>query len=108
MMSQHINEACAHAGLIQEKDALNVESLVLGFVQVQVYNRGLIDAPFRLSRPDTTFGRCFSFRPKEGVVPSGACQAVQVTFCSPVLGTFTEDLLLTVSGEPQPLTVTFR
>ncbi|XP_032378415.1 hydrocephalus-inducing protein [Etheostoma spectabile] len=36
-----------------------------------VNNRGLIDAPFRLSSPNTTFGRCFSFSPVEGVVPTG-------------------------------------
>ncbi|XP_029289106.1 hydrocephalus-inducing protein homolog [Cottoperca gobio] len=76
--------------------------------KVQVYNEGLIDAPFRLSSPDTTFGRCFSFSPEEGVVPSGACQIVEVTFHSCILGTFSEGLLLTVTGQPQPLTVTFR
>lgn len=71
-------------------------------------NLGLIDAPFRLSSPDTTFGRCFSFSPEEGVVPSGACQTVEVTFHSHILGTFSEDLLLTVTGQPQPITLTFR
>ncbi|XP_026221932.1 hydrocephalus-inducing protein homolog [Anabas testudineus] len=76
--------------------------------EVQVSNRGLIDAPFRLSSPDTSFGRCFSFSPDEGVVPSGACQIVEVTFHSDILGTFSEDLLLTVTGQPQPLTLTFR
>uniref|UniRef100_A0A8D0AXJ9 HYDIN axonemal central pair apparatus protein n=1 Tax=Sander lucioperca TaxID=283035 RepID=A0A8D0AXJ9_SANLU len=50
----------------------------------------------------------FSFSPVEGVVPSGACQIVKVTFHSRILGTFDEDLLLTVTGQPQPLTVTFR
>ncbi|XP_053175951.1 hydrocephalus-inducing protein homolog [Scomber japonicus] len=76
--------------------------------EVLVSNRGLIDAPFRLSSPNTTFGRCFSFSPEEGVVPSGACQIVEVTFHSCILGTFSEDLLLTVTGQPQPLTLTFR
>ncbi|XP_045894223.1 hydrocephalus-inducing protein homolog [Micropterus dolomieu] len=71
-------------------------------------NRGLIDAPFRLSSPDTPFGRCFSFSPEEGVIPSGASQIVGVTFHSRILGTFSEDLLLTVTGQPQPLTLTFR
>ncbi|XP_034061831.1 LOW QUALITY PROTEIN: hydrocephalus-inducing protein homolog [Gymnodraco acuticeps] len=76
--------------------------------EVEMYNKGLIDAPFRMSNPDTTFGRCFSFSPEEGVVSSGAWQIVQVTFQSCILGTFSEDLLLTVTGQPQPLTVTFR
>ncbi|KAM7396206.1 hypothetical protein PAMP_019263 [Pampus punctatissimus] len=76
--------------------------------EVLVSNRGLIDAPFRLSSSNTTFGRCFSFSPEEGVVPSGACLTVEVTFRSCILGTFSEDLLLTVTGQPQPLTLTFR
>ncbi|XP_062413861.1 hydrocephalus-inducing protein-like [Pungitius pungitius] len=76
--------------------------------RVKVRNKGRIDAPFRLSSRDTTIGRCFSFCPEEGVLPSGACQNVEVIFCSHTLGTFTEDLLLTVTGRPQPLTVTFR
>uniref|UniRef100_A0A3Q3KPP0 HYDIN/VesB/CFA65-like Ig-like domain-containing protein n=1 Tax=Monopterus albus TaxID=43700 RepID=A0A3Q3KPP0_MONAL len=76
--------------------------------EVLVSNKGLIDAPFRLSRPDTAFGRCFSFSPEEGVVPVGASQIVEITFHSYILGTFSEDLLLTVTAQPQPLTLTFR
>ncbi|KAK2918189.1 hydrocephalus-inducing protein homolog [Channa argus] len=76
--------------------------------EVLLTNSGLIDAPFKLSSPDTAFGRCFSFHPEEGVVPSGACQIVEVTFHSHVLGTFSEDLLLTVIGQPEPLILTFR
>uniref|UniRef100_A0A3B4XGU3 HYDIN axonemal central pair apparatus protein n=1 Tax=Seriola lalandi dorsalis TaxID=1841481 RepID=A0A3B4XGU3_SERLL len=76
--------------------------------ELLVSNKGLIDSPFKLSSPDTTFGRCFSFSPEEGVVPSGACQIVEVTFHSCNLGTFSEDLLLAVTGQPKPLTLTFR
>ncbi|XP_034542457.1 hydrocephalus-inducing protein homolog isoform X2 [Notolabrus celidotus] len=76
--------------------------------EVLLSNTGLTEAPFRLSSPDTTFGRCFSFSPEEGVIPSGANQIVTVTFHSQILGTFSEDLLLTVTGQPQPLTLTFR
>jgi len=81
---------------------------VLVSLQVQLSNRGLIDAPFRFSGPDTTFGRCFSFSPQEGGVPPGACQIVEVTFHSRILGSFSEDLLLTVTGQPLPLTLSFR
>ncbi|XP_075998117.1 hydrocephalus-inducing protein homolog [Genypterus blacodes] len=76
--------------------------------EVTVSNKGLIDAPFRLSNPNTTFGQYFSFRPQEGVVPPGGCQVVEVTFHCFILGTFLEDLLVTVTGQPQPLTLTFR
>ncbi|XP_028440234.1 hydrocephalus-inducing protein homolog [Perca flavescens] len=92
-------------------DLMDMKNVFVGDTdsyEMEVHNRGLIDAAFRLSSPDTTFGRCFSFSPVEGVVPSGACQIVKVTFHSRILGTFNEDLLLTVTGQPKPLTVTFR
>ncbi|XP_037539075.1 hydrocephalus-inducing protein homolog [Nematolebias whitei] len=76
--------------------------------EVQLSNEGLIDAPFRFLSTDTTFGRCFSFSPEEGVVPPGACQIVEVTFESDNLGTFSENLLLTVTGQPRPPDLTFR
>ncbi|XP_073328914.1 hydrocephalus-inducing protein homolog [Pagrus major] len=90
---------------------MNMKNVFVGdkdYYEVQLSNRGLIDAPFKLSCPDTTFGRCFSPSPEEGVVPSGACQIVEVTFHSRILGTFSEDLLLSVTGQPEPLTLTFR
>uniref|UniRef100_G3PQA6 Abnormal spindle-like microcephaly-associated protein ASH domain-containing protein n=1 Tax=Gasterosteus aculeatus aculeatus TaxID=481459 RepID=G3PQA6_GASAC len=92
-------------------DLMDMQNVVIGdkdYYEVRkLMPKGLIDAPFRLSSRDTTFGRCFSFCPEEGVIPSGACQKVDVIFCGHTLGTFTEDLLLTVTGGPQPLTVTF-
>ncbi|XP_023811732.1 hydrocephalus-inducing protein homolog isoform X1 [Oryzias latipes] len=75
---------------------------------VQMSNVGFIEALFRFSVPDTTFGRCFSISPVEGVVPPGASQNVKVTFQSSNLGTFSEDLLLNVNGQPHPHTLTFR
>ncbi|KAM9351917.1 LOW QUALITY PROTEIN: hydrocephalus-inducing protein homolog [Symphorus nematophorus] len=90
---------------------MNMENVFIGdpwCYEVKLINRGLIDAPFRLSSPDTTFGRCFSLSPEEGVVPSGDCQILEVSFHCPILGTFSEDLLLTVTGQREPLTLTFR
>ncbi|XP_025999986.1 hydrocephalus-inducing protein-like isoform X2 [Astatotilapia calliptera] len=95
--------------LVLNYDGMNLKDLFIGerFRQeVQLSNKGPIDAPFRWSSPDTTFGRCFSFNPEEGVVPSGTCQIVEVSFCSPILGSFFEELLLSVAGQPQPLTFT--
>ncbi|CAI5655386.1 unnamed protein product [Oreochromis niloticus] len=93
--------------LVLNYDGMNLKDLFIGerFRQ-ELSNKGPIDAPFRWSSPDTAFGRCFSFNPEEGVVPSGACQIVEVSFRSPILGSFFEDLLLTVAGQPQPLTFT--
>uniref|UniRef100_A0A3Q2ZZE8 HYDIN axonemal central pair apparatus protein n=1 Tax=Kryptolebias marmoratus TaxID=37003 RepID=A0A3Q2ZZE8_KRYMA len=76
--------------------------------EVQLSNKGPIDSPFRFLSSDTTFGRCFSVSPEEGVVPPRACQIVEVTFQSHILGSFIEDLLLTVTGQPRPPTLTFR
>ncbi|XP_030281249.1 hydrocephalus-inducing protein homolog isoform X1 [Sparus aurata] len=90
---------------------MNMKNVFVGdkdYYEVELSNKGLIDAPFKLSCPDTTFGRCFSSSPEEGVVPPGACQIVEVTFHSCILGTFSEDLLLSVTGQPEPLTLTFR
>lgn len=76
--------------------------------QVLVSNKGLIEAPFRMCCPDTTFGSYFSVSPEEGVLLPGACQVLQVSFSGGTLGAFCEDLLLRVTGQPQPLTLTFR
>ena len=77
-------------------------------VQVLVSNKGLIDAPFKLCCPDTTFGSCFSISPEEGVLAPGASQVLQVSFSSRTLGAFCEDLMLRVEGQPQPPSLTFR
>ncbi|XP_051916753.1 hydrocephalus-inducing protein homolog isoform X2 [Hippocampus zosterae] len=76
--------------------------------EVQLSNNGLIDAPFEFSSPRTTFGQFFSFTPKKGIVCSGAGHVVKITFHSNILGTFSEGLLLSVTGQPQPLILTFR
>ncbi|XP_077566662.1 hydrocephalus-inducing protein homolog isoform X1 [Stigmatopora nigra] len=76
--------------------------------EVQLSNQGLIDAPFELLSPSTPFGQFFSFTPTKGVVCSGASHLVKVTFQSNILGNFSEGLLLTVTGQPLPRTMTFR
>ncbi|XP_013867590.1 hydrocephalus-inducing protein homolog [Austrofundulus limnaeus] len=76
--------------------------------EVQLFNNGPIDAPFRFRSSSSRFGGCFSFSPEEGLVPPGACQAVEVLFQSPTLGRFSEDVLLTVPGQPRPPALTFR
>ncbi|XP_072290521.1 hydrocephalus-inducing protein homolog [Eucyclogobius newberryi] len=90
---------------------MDMKNICIGdndWYEVTLTNKGLIDAPFKMSSPNTTFGHFFSFSPVEAVVPPGACQTVKVTFSSSVLGTFSEDLLLTVKGQPRPQTLTFR
>ncbi|XP_076848184.1 hydrocephalus-inducing protein homolog isoform X3 [Brachyhypopomus gauderio] len=76
--------------------------------EVLMSNKGLIDASYRLVPPSTAMGMCFSFSPAEGMVPPGACHALEVHFSSHTLGTFSEELHFTVEGNPQPLGLTFR
>ncbi|KAG7520061.1 hypothetical protein JOB18_021887 [Solea senegalensis] len=97
--------------LLLNYNQLNMKNVFIGdksCYEVLVSNKGLINAPFKLSCPDTTFGHCFSFSPEEGVIPFGANQSVKITFQSHNLGTFSEDILLTIQGQPKPLTLTFR
>ena len=78
------------------------------FFQVLLSNQGLITAPYSVEGPSSAFGRCFFFCPAEGVVPPGKCHALEVCFSCSTLGNFSEEILLTVIGNPQPLTLTFR
>lgn len=87
---------------------LTIAELNFSLVQVQLANKGLLDAPFRLSRPASRFGGCFCVSPDEGVVPSGRVHTLQVSFTSHVCGSFSEQLLLTVEGNPEVAAVTFR
>uniref|UniRef100_A0A3P8WZA5 HYDIN/VesB/CFA65-like Ig-like domain-containing protein n=1 Tax=Cynoglossus semilaevis TaxID=244447 RepID=A0A3P8WZA5_CYNSE len=90
---------------------MNMKNVFMGdrnCYEVLLSNKGLIDASFKFSRPDTFYGRCFSFSPEGGVIPFGSSMTVRVTFQSHTLGTFSEELLLTVEGQPELLTLTFR
>uniref|UniRef100_A0A3B4CPM5 HYDIN/VesB/CFA65-like Ig-like domain-containing protein n=1 Tax=Pygocentrus nattereri TaxID=42514 RepID=A0A3B4CPM5_PYGNA len=91
-------------------DQLDMGSIFIGSKHsYEVFlNKGLIDAPYRLVPPSTAMGLCFSFNPTEGMVPSGACHALEVRFSSDKLGTFSEEFHFTVVGNPEPLSLTFR
>ncbi|KAI5620965.1 hydrocephalus-inducing protein-like, partial [Silurus asotus] len=92
-------------------DLLDIGNVFIGSkhsYEVLVGNKGLIDAPYKLMPPTTAMGLCFSFIPPEGIVPPGACHALEVHFSSDKLGTFSEEFYFTVLGNPQPLILTFR
>ncbi|XP_028813720.1 hydrocephalus-inducing protein homolog [Denticeps clupeoides] len=76
--------------------------------EVLLTNKGLIDASFMLEPPSTALGLCFSFTPTEGMVPPGACHALEVCFSANTLGVFTEVFHFIALGNPQPFTLTFR
>ncbi|XP_065590283.1 hydrocephalus-inducing protein homolog [Cyrtonyx montezumae] len=73
-----------------------------------LFNKGPIDALFHVVPPTTALGSCFSFVPQEGLVPPGGLQHVHISFCSTILGQFTEELRVGVHGCPQPITLTVR
>lgn len=87
---------------------LAIAELLFSVLQVQLANKGLIDAPFRLSRPANRFGSCFCVSPDDGVVSSGCVHTLEISFISHVCGFFSEQLLLTVKGNPEVVSVTFR
>ncbi|CAH3179307.1 unnamed protein product, partial [Porites evermanni] len=71
--------------------------------EVILCNKGDIDAVFRLVLPNTQFGPQFSFYPSQGIVIPGGYQAIQVCFCSPILGDFNEVFQFEVEGSPEQL-----
>ncbi|XP_030621187.1 hydrocephalus-inducing protein homolog [Chanos chanos] len=92
-------------------DVLDVGNIFIGSkhsYEVLVTNKGLIDACYRLVEPSTAMGLCFSFNPREGRVPPGACHALEVGFTSNILGVFSEEFHFIVVGSPQPAILTFK
>ncbi|KAL0168070.1 hypothetical protein M9458_036292 [Cirrhinus mrigala] len=71
-------------------------------------NKGLIKGVYKLVKPSTELGLCFSFNPSEGMIAPGACQTMEVQFSSDKLGVFSEELHFSVVGNPEPVIVTFR
>ena len=77
-------------------------------LQVVLFNKGVIDAPFKLVPPATAQGSCFSFLPQEGIVLPDGLQVIQISFSSTALGQFTEEFRFSVDGSPAPVTLTVR
>lgn len=63
-------------------------------------NKGFIDAIYSINIPNTTFGKCFSFEPNEGLISPNGYQAINVTFSSGTLGNFNEVFEFTIDGKP--------
>ncbi|XP_070253950.1 hydrocephalus-inducing protein homolog isoform X4 [Myotis yumanensis] len=71
-------------------------------------NKGSIDALFNVIPSTSALGACFVFSPKEGIIKPGGVQAVQISFCSSILGHFEEKFLVSVNGSPEPVKLTIR
>ncbi|XP_068023522.1 hydrocephalus-inducing protein homolog [Melanerpes formicivorus] len=76
--------------------------------EVILHNKGAIHASFSLVPPTTALGPCFSFSPCQGLLLPDEFQVIQVCFCPPVLGHFTEEFRFSVEGCPEPVTLTVR
>ncbi|XP_014384628.1 PREDICTED: hydrocephalus-inducing protein homolog [Myotis brandtii] len=71
-------------------------------------NKGSIDALFNVIPSTSALGACFVFSPKEGIIKPSGVQAVQISFCSSILGHFEEKFLVSVNGSPEPVKLTIR
>nr|XP_006823299.1 PREDICTED: hydrocephalus-inducing protein homolog [Saccoglossus kowalevskii] len=92
-------------------DELDMGNIFVGSThsyEVVMTNRGDIDAIYNLNSTVSTFGPKFSFNPSEGIVLPGGHQAIQINFCSPLLGDFNEDFYFTVDGSPHRLKLNFK
>ncbi|NWI49186.1 HYDIN protein, partial [Calyptomena viridis] len=73
-----------------------------------LFNKGPIEAPFRLIPPTTAVGSCFTFMPQQGTIAPGGLQAIRISFRCTILGKFEEQFLFSVTGSPKPVTLTVR
>ena len=76
--------------------------------EVELLNRGEIEAEYRLTPPTSEFGRKFTFEPSAGVLSVGQVQLVTVTFSSDVLGDFAESFDWQIIGSSKSLSLDFR
>ena len=82
--------------------------LFFSLLQAILFNKGAIDALFHMVPPSTALGSCFAFVPREGLIPPGGLQHIHISFCSTILGQFTEEFGVSVHSCPQPVTLTVR
>lgn len=75
--------------------------------EVELQNRGKIDAEFRLVLPETILGSKFSFEPDTGLLTAGEIQTIKVKLLSDVLGSFDEVFKWSIKGSSVPLTLQF-
>ena len=71
-------------------------------------NSGEIDAEYDLQPSDTPFGPKFKFAPESGMLAVGEAHKIEVSFCSEILGEFSEHFHYNLKGSQQPLSVHFK
>ncbi|KTG35348.1 hypothetical protein cypCar_00023228 [Cyprinus carpio] len=96
---------CIQAEGVGPKLQFNFDFLDVG--NIFIGSKQSYKGAYKLVKPSTMLGLCFSFNPSEGVIPPGACQTMEVHFSSDKLGVFSEELHFSVVGNPEPVIVTF-
>ncbi|CCD16559.1 unnamed protein product, partial [Trypanosoma congolense IL3000] len=94
-----------------EFSTLDIGDIVVGAVhvyQVEIVNKGFIEARYRVMPQDTLMGRKFTFDPSEGVLAPGAVQVLSIRLESDLLGVILESFNIYVHGSLDYLKLFFR
>lgn len=92
-------------------DVLDISEAFVNMEQhyeLELLNRGKVDAHWALQPSHTRFGSKFSFSPDSGVLPVGGGQLIRVTLLSDCLGRFDETFQLQLVGNPKPMAFSIR
>ncbi|KAK9824158.1 hypothetical protein WJX72_008157 [[Myrmecia] bisecta] len=76
--------------------------------EVELMNRGAIEARYQLLPHDSVFGSKFQFEPESGVMEVGAVHTVKVRLLSDILGNFNEVFNWAIGGTSDPVRLQFR
>ncbi|NXC09514.1 HYDIN protein, partial [Orthonyx spaldingii] len=76
--------------------------------EVELMNKGAIDAPFTFIPSTTNVGYCFKVAPEQGIIAPGGIQTIQISFNATLLGSFEEKLPFHVAGSPTPAILTIK
>ncbi|XP_071311715.1 hydrocephalus-inducing protein-like [Agelaius tricolor] len=76
--------------------------------EVELINKGALDAPFTYIPSTTNVDFCFTVEPEQGMIAPGGTQTVQISFHTTVLGSFEEKFQFSVAGSPTPVILTIR
>ncbi|KAJ3226665.1 hypothetical protein HK099_004409 [Clydaea vesicula] len=75
---------------------------------VSMENLGDIDIHYSLSDSKSLFSSKFKFQPNKGILKVGEQSLHEITFCSDILGEFSEEFLLLMEGSADPLVFTAK
>ncbi len=74
---------------------------------VTIENRGEIEAEFELTPNNSPFGQMFKFNVEQGVLGVSEKIPFKITFCSTILGEFSENFRWKLKGSQEVLQILF-